>query len=595
MSIQSLTYDYNYNLVYKYRIEIYDALETQLLYLSDGFNPTSSNLVVTKINVTQAQWSTWDASVTIDDSVLNSIDTNILDCGVVMKIYLGKTVPTLQNIFYGIVDTVGPSRFEGDLVQYQITAKGFGVIANYTYVNFQKVPPPDALVQGVAVASSPSAIPFFAKNLVNTLWTGVDIMPLLDYTLSQRFGPNFSLSGISQAVNDFIPGINSPLVTAAQLMNTITGMSGAIWYVDENKNLVFKYPYGQNAGIIVKDYWEATDSGDYISYVKAGTSVSYSDSIRSDDGFANQLFAVADKTDSYGTQASAVAFTSLYNKNIAFAQIADSSKFQNMSFVMSKVGAGTDEPNAATSKVYGYIVKDNNQSPTGNIVAQFTINVSDITDSPLPIVKINRPSFADITIGNIYWIVLLEHGSGENNTIRVWHDDDVTTPSSNTKLRLSAQRMGGNSDLSNFGTDNWYVSNQGPAYSISFATVESILVEASDPLSIERWTPTRPVQARVTIPALKSIQAAQQYLQLLVYQTSQKIRSYDTMQVTIPNNLIKPGTEIQIASNRLKDLDFSKNRTAMVLSVTYDLDVNDWSIGSKFCSLSLRGSVDPIS
>ena len=118
-------------------------------------------------------------------------------------------------------------------------------------------------------------------------------------------------------------------------------------------------------------------------------------------------------------------------------------------------------------------------------------------------------------------------------------------------------------------------------------------MEASDPLSIEKWSPNRPVQARVTIPALKSIQAAQQYLQLLVYQTSQKIRNYDTIETSIPNNLIKSGTEVQLASNRLKDLAFENNRTASVLSVSYDLDVQSWSIGSKFCTLSLKSSVDP--
>ena len=585
----NLAYDFLYNLPYRYRIEIYDAGENNLLYVSDGFNPALSTIAVENIKVNQAQWATWDASIQIDDSVYNIIDDSVLDNGTVMKIYLGKTQQTTQNIFYGIIDTIGTARSEGDLLKYGVNAKGFGVITNYTLVNFQKIPPPDTFKNG-QILDTVATIPFFANNLVKSLWGDLDIMPLLDYTLSQRFGKNFTLNFVSDSVKDFIPGINNPLVTAAQLMNTISQMSGAVWYVDENKQLIFKYPYSDYSGIIVKDYWEATDSGDYTAYVKDGSSFGYTDSTRPDDGFANQLFAVADKTEQLGYNSNAVAFTSLYNKNIAFAVIADSSKFKNMSFVMSKVGPGSNATNPAIAKVYGYIVKDKNQSPTGSLIASFTISISDISETATPIVKIDRPQFADVVVGDIYWFVFLETGSDEKNTVRLWHDDDITTPSSLTRLRLSAQRLGNDVDLSNLGSDGWFVSNQGPEYSISYASTQSIIVEASDPLSIDRWTPNRPVQARVTIPSMKNIQAAQAYLQLIVYQTSQKIRNYDSIDVSIPNILIKPGTTIQLASNRLKDLAFENNRIAIPNSVGYNLDVRNYSIGSKYCSLSLKGS-----
>ena len=95
----NLAYDFLYNLPYRYRIEIYDAGENNLLYVSDGFNPALSTIAVENIKVNQAQWATWDASIQIDDSVYNIIDDSVLDNGTVMKIYLGKTQQTTQNIF----------------------------------------------------------------------------------------------------------------------------------------------------------------------------------------------------------------------------------------------------------------------------------------------------------------------------------------------------------------------------------------------------------------------------------------------------------------------------------------------------------------
>ena len=75
------------------------------------------------------------------------------------------------------------------------------------------------------------------------------------------------------------------------------------------------------------------------------------------------------------------------------------------------------------------------------------------------------------------------------------------------------------------------MSAQGPQYSIAFATTSNMIIEASDPTSIDKWSPGRPVQARATIPTLKNIDAAKQYLQILVSQTAQKIRNCNNLTV----------------------------------------------------------------
>jgi hypothetical protein len=593
-TIFNKTYDNLYTKPLKWKIDILSPDESKTYYHSDGFDVTSSNLAVTKIGVNQAQWETWDCSLTLDDSVYNNLDLNKFDNGAVIKIQNGKTQNSVENAFYGIIDLMGPTRESGDKLTYDVFAKGFGVVPNYTLVNFIKSAPPDSLSNDAKIAN-PKQLPFYALNLVKSLWGDLDIIPLLDYTLSQRMGTGFTLDAVSSMVKDFIPDITSPLATASQVMNLITSMTGAIWYIDEYKRLNFRYPFGINSGAIIKDYYEDTDAGDYVAYVVTGT-FAYKDSTRAEDGFVQQLFAIAEKIDLAGNiNTKSVNFISLYNKDIAFAVFPGVSKFSNLTFIMSKTGAGTDAANPATAQVFGYIVEDKNKNPGKKVISDFTIMIKDISQNPAPIVKINRPLFKDIDIDKLYWIVFKERGSSEENTIRVWHDDDYTTPSTPDNPRYFAQRVlpyGG--DTLDYVPTDWFVSAQGPQISIGFATVTNVPLMASDELSIAKWSPGRPVQARATVPTLNSVAATQTYLNLVVQQTAKKIRNFENVTVSIPNILIKPGTNIQVVSDRIRDLVFANNRMALVKSVSYSLDTSQFAVGTKTCEISLRSYVSPL-
>jgi hypothetical protein len=588
------TFDSFYNRPIRWKLDILSPDENQVYYHSDGFDTSRSNIIIEKIQLTQSQWETWDCSISLNDSVYNSLDLDRFDNGAVMKIQFGKSEDAMRNAFYGIIDLMGPNRESGDKITYDVFAKGFGVVPNYTYVNFVKIPPPDALTFN-AKTVNPKQVPFYAVNLVKSLWGDLDIIPLLDYTLSQRMGSNFTMDAVASSVKDFIPGINSPLVTASQVMNLLTGMSGAIWYVDENKKLNFRYPYGENSGIVIKDYYEATDPGDYTAYVVSG-SYSYKDSTRPEDGFAQQLLAIAEKTQfTDDLDSKAVGFISLYNKDVAFAIMPGVSRFSNLTFIMSKTGAGTNAANPAIAEIQGYIVDDVNRNPGHKVISEFTIMVKDVPQNPSPIIKINRPNFKDIQIDKMYWIVFKERGSSEDNTIRIWHDDDFTTASTVDHPRYFAQRvLPGGGDTLNYVDTGWFVSAQGPEISTGFMTTENIPLSATNDLSISKWSPGRPVQARVSVPALKSVEATQAYLNIVVQQTSQKIRNFEPLTVTIPNNFIQSGTNIQTASDRIRDLLFENNRMAMVKSVSYSLDTSQYAIGTKTCNVTLRSYVSPL-
>ena len=104
----SVAYDAIYNKNFRYFIAFYSPDESRILYISNGFDPTASNIVVTNISINQAQWDTWSASVTLDDSVYNNLDHTIFDNGMVMKIWLGKRFNLADVAFYGIVDAIRP-------------------------------------------------------------------------------------------------------------------------------------------------------------------------------------------------------------------------------------------------------------------------------------------------------------------------------------------------------------------------------------------------------------------------------------------------------------------------------------------------------
>ena len=70
------------------------------------------------------------------------------------------------------------------------------------------------------------------------------------------------------------------------------------------------------------------------------------------------MFAIAEKTDQIGINTRAISFTSLFDKNIAFAVYPGVAKFSNMTFMLSKVGSGSSEANPAVAKIHGKIITD---------------------------------------------------------------------------------------------------------------------------------------------------------------------------------------------------------------------------------------------
>lgn len=589
-----LTYDSYYVKPMKFYIELWSPEEDILYGTYNAFQSDQRDFALTDLNMDLVGQGISALGVTIDDSLEKNLDLNNINNGMVVKAKWGKSEEELKNCFWGICDGRGVRSY-GDSLKINLQCRGFKVVPSYTIMNFQFVAPPESLKPAVLFAKTVNP-DYAANNIVRKIFERLDFMPLGDTTLADRFGPGLDLSGILETVNDFIADVRNPLVPVSQFFDIIANMTGGSWDMDENKKFHLYYPLARHSGIIIKDTPEDTDHGDSVSYVL--DTIAYNDSIRAEDGFTNRFISIANQIAvAPGGQSQGFAFTSLFNKFLGQIMIPGSPQFENLSFLLSKVNAGTDANRPRDSKLHGYVVLDKNFTPTGELVGEFSIPIIDIPDTPTALSPLNfNKKVKTIQINQPHWVILEEKGDSENNTIRWWHDDDPTTPSTTDNLRYSAiqPRPKGFSDGDKRSDTGWYIFPQGPKFTFASTTTSQIMVEASNTSSIKQWTPKRAVETRIDVPFLNTVESLRHYLSLMVQMTGKKIRSYEQMLCTIPNKLFAPNTSVQVVSTKNRSLAFTKNVQAQVGRINVALVSNDYSEGVTECLVELRGYVSPI-
>lgn len=582
-------------LKFKVVIKSIDGLDT--LFSFDSFN-TTNDIAIQKVDVKRGigQYSQFELTIN-DDPKDKLIDRDILDNGNIVIISAGKTQATYQNLVYGIVYDFKEKTEQNSDITYTLSGLSTAKILDHTLVNFIKIAPPDTLRDGTRVWKDDPQ--FYAFELFKDLFEDKDVIPTPNKaTLQSR--ASFTLDGISDEIKTFIPSDNEPIVVASQVASHLADMAGALWNVDENNSVRFYYPNMEISGFVIKDYLDVGDSGDYTSYRLQDWEIS--GSIDPTSGFANVLVGVADNLTVTSGEAKAQAFMDLYDKDLCQLAEADVSAFKDLTLILSKTGAGTDAIDPTTATVNGMIVKDRfpDNPITGqhypaagneNILATFTTPIKDIQGSPTPISRINlsykRPP-ASIVPGRPYWIMLMERGDGSDNSIRWWHNDDFVTLGQWSGVRPLVE---GRSDADTLSSVGWITRNQGPTFTHAYVSSNKVLCVASDPASIARWTPGRPVEARVSASWIKYSRTMQEYLSQIIQLTSKKPLSFNTNVVTNPNILFKPGQQVQIVERNLgytQDKDF----IVQLLEDHYWVDATDEhsdAVGNRFCEISVKG------
>lgn len=603
----SRVFDSYYSKPLRFEVYIKSNDLTKTYHYYDGFaaDPaTTNNIHITAIDCKRGLQQTGSFEIKIEDSD-RTIDRDDVDKGNIVIIKAGKTKEDSRNIFYGIVYDLDGERDHSHLT-WTLAGKGASAILQHTFVNFIRNAPTTTLNTGQQIFKKDPD--FQVWKLFKQLFEDKAIYPLDRRSLVER--GKFTLDGISEQITEILPSVIYPLTAAASVANAFADVVGAQWNIDEENNVVFDYPDSLSSGIIIKDKIAVDsngsyiDNGDYTAYPIGN--VRFNSSIDPSSGFANVLFGTAELVNVISGEAGSQSFESLFNKDLAQMVVPGASQLRDMTFIMSKTGAGTDAPDPAIKKLFGFVVEDEVRgtahTPTGQIVATFGIPLSDIKEEPGPISKINLKFSPGVKmeIDKEHWIVLQEVGNSEQNTVRWWHDADNETPSEEppypTRLiRWSGRRLlpEGRSDGDTFSYRPWMTSSKGPVFSHAFLSGNKILTQARNVLSIARWTKGFPVEAKIDASWIKHASTMSQYLNTLVHLTGQPPVTFDTMLTTIPNILFKPGYSVQFIDDLL---GFPEDNAffCQVAEDHYWVDADNYGVGNLVCELNLKGYESPL-
>lgn len=605
----SKVFDDYYKKPLRFRVYIKsnDLTETYHIYNGFALDPGNANDInITSIDVKRGMQQTGSFEIMIEDSD-RIIDRDKVDKGNIVIIEAGKEEADVKNIMYGIVYDFDGERDHNHLT-WTISGKGSAAILQHTYVNFIRTAPSETLQTGEQIFRKDEN--FQLHKLFRQLFEDRLLYPLDRRSLVQR--ASFTLNQISERITEQLPSIIYPLTTAGAVANSFADTVGAQWTIDQNNDVAFDFPDSLSSGIVVKDKIATdastgayVDNGDYTAYPISGQ-VRYNSSIDPSSGFANVLFGTAELVNIISGEADSQAFSSLFNQDLAQMVVPGSAQLRDLTFILSKVGAGTDAPDPATKKLFGFVAEDeqigDSHTPTGDIVATFSIPLSDIQEQPTPISKIELRFTPGIKleIDKEHWIVLQEIGNSEQNTVRWWHDNDRITeseqpPYPNRIIRWSGHRIlpQGRSDGDTFSYRRWFTSSHGPVFSHAFLSGDKILTQARNVLSIARWTKNFPIEAKIDATWIKHAVTMSQYLNTLVHLTGQPPVTFDTMLTTIPNLLYTPGHSVQFIDDLL---GFPEVR-GFLCQVTEDhywVDAENYGIGNLVCEVNLKGYESPL-
>jgi hypothetical protein len=603
VELGGFSFDENYVKPLNYKVIIRTNDGTETLHTYNGFTPDTNSVRLTALDVKRGMESTGSFDLVLNDPEHN-IDRDKVDAGVNVIIQAGKTEASLRNIMYGICYQFRGTRTRNDL-DWIISGKGSASILQHTLVNFTRNAPTETLSSGSQIFKKDPN--FKAYLLFKEVFESPNVLVSrrsINDTLAAR--GNFTLNSISDRITEIIPSLRFPMTAAAAVLDDIAQTVGAQWCIDENNDVNFYSPESRSSSVVIKDTVEDSDSGDFTAYV-AGDTFAFTSSIDPSDGFANVLNGVSDLSAVVAGQPGALGFESLAFKDLAAMIVPGINMFKDMTFVLSKVGAGTDATNPVKANVRGFIVKDEpgddgvspqdtSHKPSGDMVASFRIPITDITETPAPISKINLKLIPGIRIepNAFYWIVMQEIGDGDDNTIRWHHDGDLETNTSfvEHKIRWAGVRYlpEGRSKGDSYSYRRWITRSAGPVFSHAFIASSKVAAQARDPLSIARWTKGHPVEARLDEGWITNVVTMSQYLNTVVHASAMLPVNFDTVTTTIPNVLYQPGFSIQVA-DELLGFPAQRNFMAQVVEDHYWADASDYGPGNLVCEVTLKGFI----
>jgi hypothetical protein len=609
-----------YNQPIRPKVIIKDKYNEETLHVFDAFeaddyfqiNRTGgrNDIIATDIGVNLSMGETGSFSVVLDDTLERNIDRNILDNGCFIIIQDGRDQTEFKNTFYGLIDRIETNKGKGfpktsyedtgtqlienrgrEPLRYTLSGLGTARLFSHRFITMKKIASKDPITNEFI------RDPLFNINrLFEDIIVNKEFLPLQAPILKD--GANFSLEGISDEVNDFYPGVDFTMMFASQALSTLATAAGAYWMVDEHNRVTLRYPTSGlvgHSGINIKTYRESDDLAQNTSYLLDDNLV-FTDSISPTDGFINRIFGNG-ASESTTAQLSQDSFTDLTFKDIS-QEIPGKNRLTDIGAILKRTGGGTEEPNPQTSLLTGRITRDKSGTPAGSLVATFSIPVLDIPESPtlmsiIPIFVVRERSIDPETN---YWLTFNTRGIAINNCSNWYHNNQFATlqafRSAIRRLPRGRTKLGGPAYESN--NTDWAVTVNGPTYSYSLTEKLSQLAEASDPLSILRWSPTSPVETSVSLPYIHDAYTMYATLNSILTYSAQMQRIYQEMRATLPYNTFRVGFNCSVFDYLIESHKVYRNAQAEIQRISYNWSGTEqgYGVGMKEGNILLKGYVN---
>lgn len=604
MSIQMLTTAEEYLDPVKYKLIIKKPDESDTVYTFDSFDTSNAPFALTDIGVNLGVGTMGDFNFTIDDTK-DKVIKDTIDCGYIAIIQAAKKQQNYKNIMYGIIDDMEDAYPIGDKVLWNIRGLGIGVILNYTLLNMIMSANKEDIIGSQTIMTNPD---FRIDNLAMKAFESTDVLPISNSPILKDRG-GFILDALVDSIKVIMPSINNPLATASNIMENFAATSGTVFHIDPDKNVFMRPPHIKHSGITIRPWTvdpitkkptRTNDNADFTAYYFGGWSSKKF--MKVDQGFFNRVFLTIN-TDEVITAASGEAtdnFTSLANKDIGIQFRPGSTKLFNIALLLSKTGTGRSSVDDAfnLTGVQGLICEDNGSNQPGTkIIATFNIPYDQIDEGPTVVYKMDLEyRVANIDPTKLHWVLVFKRGENEDNTIRWYHDTDFITESTFSNPRTSATKRPftaqPNPDKTTFAT-GWGTDAKGPVYRYSFFVTNKTTLEASDPISIRRYTPNRPVEIRINAPWISDVRTGFRYANTLLQYGAKLKRIYEKKQLSIPNKLFYP---LQLVNIIYPDAGITANSNIMaeINNVRYTASAHNPEnpFGSYYAELTAVGYVN---
>lgn len=495
-----------------------------------------------------------------------------------------------QNLIYGFITKVRPQRHKTQLY-YTVTGVGSGVRLNERYVNIQR---------SARMKSIDSDIPIFDDNLMEVrklyqeLLSNKEVYVENDVAIADEFNPPIDTSILdNSSVNDTILSLNEPYVQASHVLNAMLDSTGTDGGIDPYNQPYLTYPLSRTPSITLKS-WDSIaeqglDKSDSTAYFMDDFDLEMDWSQES--GFANRIFAksrVTRGSPTSSTEGTYGGFESLIDVDLAQKIPASAARFRDLSVIVSRVGAGTINPNTTT--LHGHIVQDVINSPSGAIVARFDIPLTSIPqENPTPMFLTNM-TFTSVPFNpsNAHWIVLYERGSpGRPDTVNWYYqtNNDLT----GTVARRG--RVAGSPwDLDHENSSGWEVTSNN-SFDFAFSVLESFthIIVSEDVDSQQRYGV---VEDLIDLSWTSNTLAANKALgEILAIRCLPKV-TYSTNKITIPGKLFMPGMLVRV-EDALSGLTSTEGAMAEITGATYNFGGSSESpLGAITADVSLVGHYD---